>query len=92
LAESSIVHIEFPPGETNDTTRWIVWFLAVVNGKQVRCGLSYQALRTHFGADFHDLLPAFVAHRPRIEALIRERIELGRFEEDETVVIRTHDV
>jgi hypothetical protein len=90
--ESSIVQIEFPPGETNDTTRWIVWFLAVVNGKQIHCGISYQALRTHCGADFHDPLPAFVAHRPRIETFIRELIELGRFEEDETVVIRTQDL
>jgi hypothetical protein len=86
------VQIEFPPGETNDTTRWIVWFLAVVNGKQIHCGISYQALRTHCGADFHDPLPAFVVHRPRIETFIRELIELGRFEEDETVVIRTQDL
>jgi hypothetical protein len=88
----TIVHIAFPPGETNDTTRWIVWFLAVVNGKQVHCGISYQALRTHFGADFHDPLPAFVAHRPRIETRIRELIARGRFEEAETVVMRTHDL
>ena len=80
------------PGETNDTTRWIVWFLAVVNGTQVHCGISYQALRTHFGADFHDPLPAFVAHRPRIETRIRELIARGRVEEAETVVMRTHDL
>jgi Protein of unknown function (DUF1488) len=64
----------------------------VVNGKQVHCGISYQALRTHFGADFHDPLPAFVAHRPRIETRIRELIARGRFEEAETVVMRTHDL
>jgi hypothetical protein len=64
----------------------------MVNGTQVHCGISYQALRTHFGADFHDPLPAFVAHRPRIETRIRALIVLGRFEEDETVVIRTHDL
>jgi hypothetical protein len=86
------VRIEFLPGETDDKIRWIVWFLAVVNGKQIHCGISYQALRTHYGADFHDPLPSFVAHRPRIETFIRALIELGRFEEDETVVIRTHDL
>jgi hypothetical protein len=89
---SCLVRIEFPPGETDDTTRWIVWFLAVVNGKQIHCGISYQALRTHFAADFHDPLPAFVAHRHRIEAYITDLIRQGRFEEDETIVIRVHDV
>lgn len=86
------VRIAFPPGETNDTIRWIVWFLAVVNDKQIHCGISYQALRTHFGADFDDPLPAFAAHRPRIEQVITAFIEQGRFEEDETIVIRTRDL
>jgi hypothetical protein len=84
--------IAFLPGETNDSVRWIVWFLAVVNGKQIHCGISYQALRTHFSADFHDPLPAFRAYRPRIEVIARELIELKCFEEDETVVIRSHDL
>jgi len=68
----------------------MVWFLAVVNGTQVHGGIAYQALRTHCGADFHDPLPAFVVHRPRLETRIRARIALGRFEEDETVGMRTH--
>jgi Protein of unknown function (DUF1488) len=86
------VHIAFPPGETDDTTRWIVWFLAVVHDKQIHCGISYQALRTHCGADFHDPMPAFVAHRPRIEQLVTALIGQGRFEEDETIVIRSQDM
>jgi hypothetical protein len=36
------VHIVFPPGETDDTSRWIVWFLAVVNGKP--CELFSKAI------------------------------------------------
>ena len=93
LAEGSdLMRIAFPPGETNDTTKWIVWFLAVVNDKQIPCGISYQALRTHCGADFHDPMPAFVAHRPRIEQRITELIRQGRFEDDETIVIRSHDI
>ena len=86
------MRIEFPPGETDDTSRWIVWFLAVVNGKQIHCGISYQALRTHFTADFHDSLSAFVAHRPQIEGCITACIRQGRFEEDATIVIRSHDM
>jgi Protein of unknown function (DUF1488) len=86
------VHIEFPPGETNDERRWVVWFLAVMHGKQITCGISYQALRTHCGADFHDPLPAFIANRQRIEQCTATLISQGRFEEDETIVIRAHDM
>jgi len=87
------VPIEFSSGETDDPTRWIVWFLAVVNGKPIPCGISYQALRTHFAADFHDAMPAFVAHRPRIEACITNLLlKQGRFEDDETIVIRAYDM
>jgi hypothetical protein len=92
IEESGLVPIEFPSGETDDTTRWIVWFLAVVNGKPIHCGISYQALRTHCAADFHDAMPAFVAHRPRIEACITDLIRQGRFEDDETIVMRSHDM
>jgi hypothetical protein len=55
--------------------------LAVVNAKQIHCGVSYQALRTHCGADFDSPLPAFLAHRPRIEQRITALIRQGRFEE-----------
>ena len=34
------MHIEFPPGETDDTSKGVVWFLAVVHGKQITCGIS----------------------------------------------------
>ena len=84
--------IEFPPGETDDNMRWIVWFLAVGNGKHIHCSISYQALRTHFAADFHDSMPAFVAHRHPIEAFITDLIRQGRFEDDETMVMRSHDM
>ena len=90
--ESYRVRREFPPGETDDTTRWIVWFLAVVNGTPIPCGISYQALRTHCAADFHDAMPAFVAHRPRIEACITDLIRQGRFEDEETMVMRSYDM
>ena len=85
------MRIEFPPGETNDSTKWIVWFLAALNDKQRHCGISYQA-GTHCGADFHDPLPAFIAHRPGIEQLITELIRQGCFEDDQTIVIRSSDM
>jgi hypothetical protein len=82
----------FPPGETDDTRTWMVGFLAVVHDKQITCGMSYQALRTHCGADFHDPLPAFVAHRHRIEQCITDLIRQGRFENAETIVSCSQDM
>jgi Protein of unknown function (DUF1488) len=87
-----IMSIEFPPGETDDISRWIIWFLVVVHGKPIHCGMAYQALRTHFDADVRDPMPAFVVHRARIEALVTDFIRQGYFGEDETIVIRAHDL
>jgi hypothetical protein len=87
-----VVPITFLPGETNDPQRWVVWFLAVVDGRQRTCGMSYQALRDHFGADFYEPLAAFVAHRPRIEQVTAQFIHQGRFEEEETLLMRSQDL
>ena len=86
------MRLAFPPGETEDPLRWIVWFLAIVNDKQIHCGISCQALRTHFAADSHDSLSAFMTHRLRIEACITDLIRQGRFQNDETMVIRSHEM
>ena len=84
--------ILFPPGETDDPSRGIIWFLVLVHGKPIRCGMTYQALRMYFEADVHDPTPAFVVHRERIEALVIDLIRQGYFGEDETIVIRAHDL
>jgi hypothetical protein len=88
----SIMSIEFPPGATDDPSRWIIWFRVVVHSKPIQCGMAYQALQMHFDADLHDPMPAFVAHRARIEALVTDFIRQGYFGEDETIVIRAHDL
>src|SRR5437879_2179774 len=53
------MQIVFLPGEINDQQRWVVWFMAVVDGRQITCGISYQTLRDYFEADFDHPLPAF---------------------------------
>ena len=86
------MQIAFLPGETNDTTLWMVWVCAVVNGHRVRCGMSYQALRTHFGADWENPMPAFVTHRRQIEQIFTTFIQQHRMEDDMTLVVRAHDL
>jgi hypothetical protein len=87
-----IMVIVFPPGETEDTSRRIIWFLVVVNGKPIQCGMTYHALQTHFDADVHAPMLAFVAQRARIEALVTDFIRQGYFGEDDTIVIRVHEL
>ena len=86
------VQIAFPPGETDDTRLWIVWFLAVVNGHRVHCGISYHALRTHFSADWEHPFPAFVTHRHRIEQLFTAFMQQHCIEDEMTIVMRAHDI
>jgi hypothetical protein len=49
-------------------------FPALVDGERVECTITAEALEDHFGAAsprFEDMLGAFDAHRPRIEAAAR---------------------
>ena len=84
--------IQFSPHETNDIKNYVVAFLAIIDGKQVECAISYQALRTHFGADYDDPMPAFTTHRPHIEQLAAQFIRQKRFEPDGTILMRSYDI
>jgi hypothetical protein len=70
----------------------VVWSRAVVDSRHITCGISYQALQDHFGADFYEPLPAFLTHRPDIEQLTVRFIEQGQFEDDDTLLMRSQDV
>jgi len=87
-----IVHIVFLPGETDDQQRWVVWFPAVVEGRPITCGMSYQALRDHFAADFFAPMSAFLAHRSAIEQVTARFIAQSQCEDDDTVLMRSQDV
>ena len=80
------------PGESNDQSKWVIWFPVVVDGTQVTCGISYQALWHHFGAECHDPMRVFVTHRKRIEQLTVDLMHRGRFEGTETMLIRSQDI
>jgi uncharacterized protein DUF1488 len=84
--------IQFSPHKTNDSKHYVVAFRALLDGKGVECAISYQALRTHFGADYDDPLPAFTTHRPHIEQLAAQFISQKRFEPDGTILMRSYDL
>jgi len=87
-----VTTVEFPPHERDDKRWYVVSFSAIVDGKQIECAISYQALRNHFGADYDDPMPSFTAHRQRIEQLAAQFIRLRRFESDGMVLLRSHDI
>lgn len=55
-----------------------VAFEAQVNGKEVWCSISLDALNDHFGnagTSSHELIKSFEANRPRIEHTARRLLE-----------------
>jgi hypothetical protein len=87
------MEIKFASDEWYDHhRRKVVWFTALVNGKQVDCGISIEALGDHFGAYYDDPLPVFRANRERIEAVATKLIKQRRFESDGTLLIRSGDL
>jgi hypothetical protein len=84
--------IHFAAQETTDSRHYVVAFPALINGTQVGCANSYQALWQHFGADYDDPLPAFRRHRPHIEQLAVQFIRQQRFGLDGTILIRNYDL
>ena len=73
------MNIDFPPDETHDKSRRAILFPAVVDGKMINCVISYETLRDHFGADYYDPVPAFIANRQHIEQFTTQLIRNGRF-------------
>jgi len=86
------VKIAFLPNATDDQSKWVIWFLVVVDGTQITCGISYQALWNHLGIDSGDPMRLFVTHRRRIEQLTVQLIHQGRLEGEETMLIRWQDI
>ena len=92
MEEWTVVQIAFPPHERGDERRRVISFPALIEGRQVECAVSYQTLWLHFGAGYNDPLPAFMAHRQRIEQVAAQCIREARFEDDGTVMIRSQDI
>jgi hypothetical protein len=81
----------FPPIEHENNQLELIEFDAMLDGKTVKCAVSYEALRDHFEADYSDPLFAFMTGRSQIETLICKLIGEGRFEQDGSILITTKD-
>ena len=81
----------FPPIEHENNPAELIEFDAMLDGKTVKCSVSYEALRDHFEADYSDPLFAFMTGRSQIETLICKFIGEGRFEQDGGILVTTKD-
>ncbi len=83
---------EFPPIEAVDEFTEAVNFKAIVDGRDVLCCISFEALEDNFDARGSSHLHAFKKNRGTIEAIAETLINIGRYESDGRIVIRSADV
>ena len=83
--------INFPVVEAWNGNRDIVSFPAEVNGKRVRCAISWEALQDNFCGNGAPPIDCFRANRRAIEAKAERLIQEGRFEPDGSLLIRSQD-
>ncbi len=86
-------NIKFLGNETHDKMSNTVSFPVLVDGQEIECAISYEALHNHFRADYYDPIPTFMAHQRTIHQLAEKLIMEGRFENDKKrIVIRSQDL
>lgn len=83
--------INFPAGEAWNGSRDIVSFFAEVDGRQVQCAISMEALQDNYHGDRIAPIDCFCANRRAIEVKAERLIGRGRFEADGSVLIRSQD-
>jgi hypothetical protein len=86
-------HIQFlDNAEYKDDSDAVVSWL-VVDGQEVECRITRDALMSHFRADHQNLIFAFGTHLTRIQQIAETLIARNRFEEGtKTIVISSQDV
>lgn len=83
--------VEFPDMQAWDGGRLAVSFPAIVDGKQVVCRVSMEALQDAY--DPHgDAEEIFIGHRGDVELVAEGLITSGRFESDGSILIQSFDL
>jgi Protein of unknown function (DUF1488) len=86
-------HIQFLDNAEyqDDSDSVVSWPL--VDGQEVECRMTRDALMSHFRADHPNLIFAFGTHLTRIQQITETLIARNRFEEGtKTIVISSQDV
>lgn len=64
----------------------------IQDGKGIRCRISMEALRDHFGTYADPSMDIFKSRRSHIEQIATRKIENQQFELDGTILIKSADV
>lgn len=84
--------IEFPVGHhVWDSDAYAMSFHAIVDGKQVKCIVSTEALEDHFGANDSNYEAKFSENRLTIERVARNKINQNKYQTDGTIFVSTSD-
>jgi len=91
MKEERTMNISFPQSEAWDSNTDCVSFPAEIDGKRIRCFVSWEALQDNFGGNSIQPMDAFRASRALIEEKARKLISRSRFEKNGSIVIRSAD-
>ena len=83
--------INFPNIETIDVRRMVVSFPAEQDNNRIICEISFEALQDNFGGNNIQPFDCFKANRHAIEEKAERLITQGRFEHDDSILIRSQD-
>lgn len=83
--------ISFPPRQAFDFERLAVSFTADIDGNQVLCRISVEALEDNYGCNGVEPVGCFQSNRYAIEAKAASLIDKKRFETDGSILIRSAD-
>lgn len=92
IMPSIVKNVLFSKKRVWDSDRMVVTFPAEVDGRNIPCSISFEALEDHFSADYSNPLASFDANRSKIESLAENVIKLEHFEPDGSILIRTMDI
>lgn len=84
--------VSFPPNEPVVQRGVSVMFSAEVDGQQIECSITSEALCDRFGGNYHDPRSAFLRNREKIERIATKLINQNRFEPDGAILIKTQDI
>ncbi|MGZ8214262.1 MAG: DUF1488 domain-containing protein [Methylosarcina sp.] len=84
--------ISFPRLESWNNMTKMATVVAQVDKKRVLCRISYESLRTKFGASDDKFMQSVAQHRTDIQEAAKRLIERDDYEVDGSVLIRTDDL
>ncbi len=84
--------ISFPRLECWNNTTKMATVVAEVDKKRVLCRISYESLKSKFGASDDKLMLSVAEHRSQIHDAARHKIERENYEDDGSVLIQTVDL